>query len=964
MGGSTRLKFPLPHRRSKKQPSEEVLSISAPMTNKAQKLLGSAEISIDNASPTSPVQNPKVWETRSAISGVSGISVTISETNTSASVPGTADSTVTPGTAGKSKAAAWDQESDIIPRTLNLNTSSAARSQNLDITTDASSLRRRRSSSTIVSYYDKSKLPLSISQQTSNSAMAKGYPGKAAELLDMTAAQVLDMTCPRPAPKPPTMHKKKPSRLDFSHLLPSGASSRLSRFSQKGKDNVNLVLGSDLFTRSPSLMSTPPALSSPSGSEPKPEKPKLRRKLTKESLRSLPQTKRWNSVSSETNHVTMSLRKRATDTGNLNHLYEHYEKTSIRDTPDHDESDAILSRRPSDAGSHAGSHAESVAASRKNLRQSAPVTSSPSTNKSRHHGSPSFNSVAWRPFPTYSPDEACGPIAENPRASATSSNLISPAGDYSASVSSRHTRTSRASKTTESFADFDPNATSVLSLSSDSEDDDLDPPMTAASIPSIGSRDSVISSIDHRRRPSNTSSISVDPARPQAKSRFRSSLGPQAPFLAIPEDDGAAGSHLKVNARSSSLSSAITSDSPRPSVSTNASSVRSQSRLSQGSMSTADSVPTHFSRPRQSVKANSPIQAPEIRHVAMLQSRTATPTPRQQDRSPEKHQESPSTRSSASPRKSRTPPASGPSKKDSVMEGQYDPKIEHGGPILTLSAADAAPEERFISVTRQEEMLLAAMRAKRALMRENSQLSDVESPGAKAASKKESLSSIKTIKAKTVEEQLEARSSHVRKSSRKLSSALRFPEPPSSKPGPAQAALRPEETPEEIPEEQEDILMCMDRTVSTMDPYDAAEPSPDLSDFIIDFDAGQFPVPPKASHSRNSSTASAAGRLTHTKPVQHHRQSSFGRPRPDSEFLPNFRPDSFEDAPPLPKLNGVDLDAVATKAEHGLGISNEPVLSTNFHDEEIVQPPSRKKAVRISAVGLQLPEVGQWGDDG
>lgn len=963
MGGSTRLKFPLPHRRSKKPPSQEVLSISAPMTNKAQKLLGSAEISIDDASPTSPVENPKVWETRSAISGVSGISVTISETNTSASVPGTADSTVTPGTTGKSKVA-WDQESDIIPRTLNLNTSSAARSQNLDVTTDASSLRRRRSSSTIVSYYDKAKLPLSISQQTSNSAMAKGYPGKAAELLDMTASQVLDMTCPRPAPKPPTMHKKKPSRLDLSHLLPASASSRLSRFSQKGKDNVNLVLGSDLFTRSPSVMSTPPALS-PSGSEPKPEKHKLRRKLTKESLRSLPQTKRWNSVSSETNHVTMSLRKRATDTGNLNHLYEHYEKTSIRDTPDLDEPDAIPSRRPSDAGSHAGSHTDSLTTSRKNLRQSAPVTSSPSTSKSRHHGSPSFTSVAWRPFVAYSPDEACGPIAENPRVSATSSNLISPAGDYSASVSSRHTRTSRASKTTESFADFDPNATSVLSLSSDSEDDDLDPPRTAASIPSIGSRDSVVSSIDHRRRPSNTSSISVDPARPQPKSRFRSSLGPQAPFLAIPEDDGTAAAHLQVNPRSSSLSSALTSDSPRPSVSTIASSVPSQSRLSQGSMSTADSSPTHFSRPRLSAKANGPNQAPEIRHVAMLQSRTATPTQRHQDCSSEKHQANPSIRSPASPKKSRTPSASGPSKKDSVMEGQYDPKIEHGGPILTLSGADAAPEERFISVTRQEEMLLAAMRAKRALMRENSQISDAESQGSKTASKKESLSSIKTIKAKTVEEQLEARSSHVRQSSKKLSSALHFPEPPSSKPGPVQAANRTEVTPEEIPEEQEDILMCMDRTVSTMDPYDAAEPSPDLSDFIIDFDAGQFPVPPKASHSRNSSIASAAGRLTHTKPAQHHRQSSFGRPRPDSEFLPNFQSTSFEDAPPpLPEMNGFDLDAVAVKAEHGLGISNEPVLSTNFHDEEIIQPPSRKKAVRISAVGLQLPEVGQWGDDG
>lgn len=953
MGGSTRLKFPLPHRRSKKQPSQEILSISAPMTNKAQKLLGSAEISIDNASPTSPVDKSKVWETHSALSGVSGISVTISETTTAASALGTAESTITPGTSSRSKAA-WDQESDIIPRDLGLNTSSAARSQALDITTDASSLRRRRSSSTIVSYYDKTKLPLSISQQTSNSAMAKGYPGKAAERLDTKASEVLDMTCPRPAPKPPTMHKKKPSRLDLSHLLPSSASSRLSRFSQKGKDNVNMVLGSDLFTRSPSVMSTPPAVS-PSGFEPKPEKAKLRRKLTKESLRSLQHNTGWNSVSSETNSTTTSLRKRATDTGNLNHLYEHYEKTSIRDTVDNDECDGIPSRQPSDAGSHADSNT----ASRKNIRQSAPLPSSPSANKSRHQVSPSFSSVSWRPFPAYSPDETCGPIAENPRASATSSNMMSPVGDYSASVSSRHTRTSRASKTTESFADFDPNATSVLSLSSDSEDDDLDPPRTAASIPSVGSRDSGVSSIDHRRRPSNTSSISLDPARSQAKSRFRSSLGTQAPFLAIPEDDGAGASPLMVNPRSSSLSSAITNSSPRPSVSTVASSVRSQARLSQASMSTADSAPTHFSRPRPSAKASSPNQTHEIRHVAMLQSRTATPVQRQQETVTEKHQ-SPSTRLPASPIVKQPAPATGLPNLESTVGDQYEPKIEQGGPILTLSGADAAPDERFISVTRQEEMLLAAMRARRALMRENLHVSDMESKGSKAASKKESLSSIKTVKAAAAEPHLDGRSSHVRKSSKKLVNALHFPEPPSSKASLAQAAARSED----IPEEQEDILMCMDRTVSTMDPYDAAEPSPDLSDFIIDFDAGQFPVPPKASHSRNSSIASAAGRLTHKKPAQHHRKSSFGRPRPDSEFLPNFRPASPEMAPPLPFQQCLDLDAVASKAEHGLGISSEPMLTSTFHEEEIIQPPSRKKALRISAVGLQLPEVGQWGDDG
>lgn len=932
MGGSTRLKFPLPHRRSKKQPSLEVQSISAPMTNKAQKLLGSAEISIDSASPTSPPDHSKIWDTRSAVSGVSGFSVTVSETTAAAPASVVAESTVAAGTNIRGKAT-WDQESDIIPRGLGLIISSAARSHNQDITTDASSLRRRRSSSTIVSYYDKTKLPLSISQQTSSSLMAKGVPEK--------KAGPLDMECPRPAPAPPTMHRKKPSRLDLS--------SKLSRFSQKGKENMNLVLGSDLFTRSPSLMSTSPALSSPSADS-EPKSGRLRRKLTKESLKGHYSGTRWSSFSSEPAQaeVKAPLRQRATETGNLNQLYEHYEQTSFRDTADYTEPNVVSENHPTESGPYP----DTKAAVRKGSRQSASAAiPSPSLNKPRHHASPSFSSVAWRP--AYSPDEGCGPIAENPRVSATSSNLASPAGDYSASVSSRHTRTSRASKTTESSANFDYNATSVLSLSSDSEDDDAELQRTATSKSSVGSRDSLPNPIDLRRKESTTSSVSVEPPRTQLKSRFRNSMGSQTPFLAIPEDEGAkGGSQPKINPRTSSLSSGATANnSPRPSISTVASSVRSQSRLSQLSMSTSESVPTHFSRPRSSLAGASPKQTPEINHIAM-QSRTVTPTPTHHHQIHEKHQGSPLTRLSASPKQHPTPPMS-PSSMEFVIRGQHDSTPDHKGPILTLSGEDHTGEERFIAVTPQEEMLLSAMRAKRAMMRENQHSVEMEA-GARSQGpvKKESLSSIKTVKTNSLEPETISRALLARNSSKKLASALRFPEPRSvaAHSAPLSVGLV----------EEEDILVSLDRAVSSMDAYENAEPSPDLSDFIIDFDAEQFPAPPKTMHSRDSSTASAAGRLTHSRKVRHHRQSSFGRPRPDSEFLPETRHASPVVAPPLPSHKGVDLDAMTSRGKQ----VPIPSSSPTFTEQESQKLPSRKKAVRISAVGLAPPEIGQWGDDG
>lgn len=971
MGGPTKLRFPLPHRRQKKQ-QHEVQSISSPMTNKAQKFLGTAEINVDASSPTSPSEASKIWDTLSSANSTtaSGISVTISESTATGTTTRKAEGTVTGGTRGRGRAT-WDQESDIIPKGLGLSGSGVGRSQMLDAMTDDSSLRRRRSSSTIVSYYDKSKLPLSISQQTSNSAMAKGLPNKAAELLDME--------CPRPAPSPPKQDRKKPSRLDFTHLLPTGASSRLARFAQKS----SMVLGPDLLTRSPSVMSTPPALS-PAEFDARPEG-RLRRKLTKESLRSLQSPRsdqRHSSFSPDTRSA--SLRKRATDTGNLHHLYEHYEQTSIRDTMTRD----MVAALSESNGVGNDEEGESKLASRRDLGRSA-STASPLSVYSNRHRSPSYSSITRRHMAAYTPDEDCGPIAENPRVSVASSSLMSPPTDYAASVSSRHTRTSKATqKTEQSFADFDPNATSVLSLSSDSEGDDLDPPKTGTSVPSVHSRDSMSGPAEYRRP--NTSR-SQDSNRSQPKSRFHNSFTSQAPFLPIPE-------HAKsttptpppINPRTSSLTSAITGGSgQRPSVSTTSSSVRSPSRLSQISTSTTESVPSHFSRPRpsasSSVTSSSPRQPTEVRHVAMLQSCSAVSSQKRSGPAIDQARSKTHAHLSTSVQNTQPTPPLSPSSMEFVPRGPLDGNNDNGGPILTLNGTGAAEDERFMAVTRQEEMLLAAMRAKRALMRENLHIADVADMDRgngsrnKTASKKESLSSIKTVKANTLRPpQAQTRVSHKRDGSKTSTTVLGFPEPPSTRLDTTQ--------PNEHGEHQE-VLMCLDRTISTINAFDMAEPSPDLSDFIIDFDADQFPSPPKPadsvsltdrfSHSRTPSSGSVAGQLTQRRTTRHRHKPSLDRPRPDSEFMGSIRPPSGQ-APPMPSYKGVDLDAVSHAETTGTrdardrdangrekeGPRTNSSFSMRIEEFDSKPQPSKRKEVRISAVGMQLPEVAQWGDDG
>lgn len=963
MGGTTKFKFPMPHRRQKEK-THEVQSISAPMTNKASKLLGAAEINIDTASPISSTSDQsRLWETHSAVSGVSAISVTISETTASGSISRSRSPlstvkespTVVPSRADARPA--WEQESDIIPRGLGPGDSNAGRSHNPDTITDASSLRRRRSSSTIVSYYDKTKLPLSISQQTANSAIAKGLPDKAWELLDMDS--------PRPAPAPPKPERKKPNRLDLTHLLPSaGASSRraFTRLTQKGS---SMVLGPDLMTRSPSFMSSSSPASSPSECEPKPEKG-LRRKLTKESLRSLrgPRPDRTSVSSADIKNA--NLRKRATDTGTLYNLYQHYEDTSFRDTMNGD------GARPASRQSATAADPELHSAPRPGVRQSVSAASQP-LNKPRHHVSPSLSAVSRQPYTVFPQDHSHGPRSESPLAVANLA-LVSPPADYAASVSSRHTRTSKASKRTDqSFTDFDPNTTSLLSLSSDSEDDDAEPPRTALSIPSVTSLDSASSPVDGRR-PSSTSS--QDQIRKHPKSKFRPSMNAQGQFLAIPENmTSTTTASPPINPRTSSLASslasAMASNSPRPgaapSTSTTASSVRSPSRLSQVSTSTSDSIASQLSRPHPPpAHLAGSRQASEVHHIAMLQSRTAPTGHGHHELASATEAKHNSPRTRLSPRTNQPTPPISPSSMELVTQGQHDSVPEHGGPILTLSGTGTSEDERFMAVTRQEELLLAAMRAKRARMRESNQIGEAVEIGLdcgqddRKASKKESLSSIKTVKAKTLQPppaSLHVSSAANSRNNKNDTTTMLFPRPPSTKP----SSRRPDNAGTKT-EKHEQVLLYLGGTISEI--QDVVESNPDLRDFLVDT-TERFPAPAssstvtastsKPSHSRASSAAAMNTYHTHPKSARQSR-TDHGMTKPHTRHASEH----------AYNMAGQDLRKAS---QHNITpVMERPESPSSQYDDdsqteeqpEEPQPQTRKKAARISAVGM-LPE---WGDDG
>ena len=265
----------------KKPPPQLVLS--EPMS-KAHKILGSTPLNIDS---------PKAWD--DASSGFSG---------------GTADSTLHSFAAEGDDISdhqvaiasddGWANESDILPALTEAgDVASESEYSRTDI---AGTLRKTQSSSTIRSWYDRSKQPLSVSQQTSSSAIAKGPPSKAHRMLDFDGSSV--------DPKA----KKKPPMLDFSNL----GSSKLTRKTSQPQLRTDGTLMSNLdgTIQSPSIMSR----MSPTTGKRAPRK--IQKRQTKDSLIS--------PIAASPQKEAMSSRRRGSSSKEIPSLYDHYEQMTLR----------------------------------------------------------------------------------------------------------------------------------------------------------------------------------------------------------------------------------------------------------------------------------------------------------------------------------------------------------------------------------------------------------------------------------------------------------------------------------------------------------------------------------------------------------------------------------------------------------------------------------------------------------
>ncbi|KAE9373448.1 hypothetical protein N431DRAFT_316992, partial [Stipitochalara longipes BDJ] len=177
MGRTSKFHFPMPGR--KHTSGKDNISASSPAIStsnnlsKAQRFLGTDnDLNID--SPTREDGHP--W--RYPGSRSSGMSISISEST---------QSTNESGSVHDAQFDQLDDESGVFPRAPHGKASSTLLGQRYaddGASTNASinsRLRHEGSSSTLRSYYDRQKSPLSISQQTSNSsardlALRKGFP--------------------------------------------------------------------------------------------------------------------------------------------------------------------------------------------------------------------------------------------------------------------------------------------------------------------------------------------------------------------------------------------------------------------------------------------------------------------------------------------------------------------------------------------------------------------------------------------------------------------------------------------------------------------------------------------------------------------------------------------------------------------------------------------------------------------
>ncbi|KAK2627339.1 hypothetical protein QTJ16_003305 [Diplocarpon rosae] len=446
MGRNSKFSFPLPGWKTKDvAPFEPPPSRGGPHLSKAQRLLGtSTDLNID----ISPIRDDAFqWRHLSSRSSI--ISISVSESS-AGSIHETEQRGLDAGNVPRSPMLSEKASSTLL--------AGLYMDDDITATSDRSGrLRNEDSSSTLKSYYDRQKIPLSISQQTSASsardmALRKGCPSiiqpspllNVETLLDpideqLTAGSDHDKGVNFSSTGFPE-RRKKPSRLDLSMLLP--------------KSRRNGTKSPDLshFPTSPFSASTHGSWSFVSEAA----KRKLRKSQSKELFNSQKLTGRPEK-SQETCRTSETLAN----------LYDHYEKAPARPP----RTEQIPALRVADRSSTSAERDSSHLKEGNTLK---PVSDSTEP----HSRASERDSFSWKNV-----GSSMGPSNLTPSSSAirslTPSSLTPPAWESTsaASISSRNTRTSK-NTAGSILSRSDLQEKSVLSLSSDSEgDSDTDLPI-------------------------------------------------------------------------------------------------------------------------------------------------------------------------------------------------------------------------------------------------------------------------------------------------------------------------------------------------------------------------------------------------------------------------------------------------------------------------------------------------------
>ncbi|KAG0648728.1 hypothetical protein D0Z07_4783 [Hyphodiscus hymeniophilus] len=538
MGRTSKFSFPIPGRSKHTATTKEKASqkerfeapLRSPLPNglsKAQRILGAdSDLNID-----APGRDDDAVSWRYPSSRSSGMSISISE-STNSMQPTSDTGSLHDGSDQ------WDRESGVLPKSrIRGKASSTLLGQTYreDGATDRSSINRHMrhedSSSTLKSYYDRQKSPLAISQQTSESsardlALRKGQPPVIplarspllqVESTDIFAEQFGNGSNNGWDVSRDTSMRKKPARLDLSMLFPS-RSKRDSKMS-----NVEALTPSSAYSNA-----------STTGSQDAPARRKLVKVQSKESLRS-----QHLSFRSAKSHDPRPQRG-SKDT--LSNLYDSYEQSPVA---------SPMSRIPETRvpdpdpirwnGNRAEGHRHEPTRD-----SSRPHSKSEHRTKSRESQNlPANDSHARRKMESYAQPRQLHAKDQEPMSPANKEpfswqhmreNMINPPWDSSAaSISSRNTKTSRHTSAS-AFSNSDLKQSSVLSLSSDSEEDVFDQEAVRSPAgPSNDKTSRMMKSNLNRAVEARRQSPQLSERTTSKKHSSRKGGAQASPFLTIPE---------------------------------------------------------------------------------------------------------------------------------------------------------------------------------------------------------------------------------------------------------------------------------------------------------------------------------------------------------------------------------------------------------------------------------------------